>query len=161
MGVNAEALARVVALRADEAVEVESVDFADEWEIVEERVEDWAAVGEVRGLVDGRMDEASVEDDWQADWAVEEEDTKEGGRVEEECAEDWLIEGREDEEMTRGGRWGDRWLGEIFSVICVSSVLFGILLSSTSTVMVSCFFSWTSTTSFWDLATFGECICLL
>lgn len=74
------------------------------------------------------MDEASVEDDWQADWAAEEEETKEGGRVEEECTEDGLIEGGEDEGMARCGRSGDRWLGEVISVICVSSVLFGILL---------------------------------
>lgn len=128
MGVNAELVGRVMVLRADEVGEMESVDFAAEWGIVEERVEVWAAVGEVRGLVDGQMDEASVEDDWQADWAVEEEDTKEGGRVEEQCAEDWLIEGGEDEGMTRRGRTGGRWLGELFSVISVSSVLFGILL---------------------------------
>lgn len=43
------------------------MECAGEREAEEDRVEDWAAVGEVRGLVDGRMDEASVEDDWPAD----------------------------------------------------------------------------------------------
>lgn len=31
------------------------------------RVEAWATAGEVSGLVDGRIDEESVEDDWAAD----------------------------------------------------------------------------------------------
>lgn len=52
------------------------------------------------GLVDGRMDEVSVEDDRPADWAAQEEDTKEEGRVEEEDAGDGLIEGGVDEAMT-------------------------------------------------------------
>lgn len=38
-------------------------------------------MGEVSGLVDGRMDEATVQADWLADIAAEEEDAKEGGRV--------------------------------------------------------------------------------
>lgn len=46
--------------------------------------------------------------------------------MEEEYAEDGLI--WVGEAMARGGRTGDRWLGEVISVICVSSVLFGILL---------------------------------
>lgn len=48
------------------------------------------------------MDEASVEDEWPADCAAEEEDTKDGGRVEEEYAEDGLTERGVDEAMTRG-----------------------------------------------------------
>ena len=51
-------------------------------------------MGEVSGLVDGQMDEKSVvEEDLPAAWAVEEEETKEGGRVEEEWAADGLTEG--------------------------------------------------------------------
>lgn len=163
MGVNAEAGGRVEMFRAGR-------------QTGEEGVEDWAAVGEVRGLVDGRMDEVSVGEDWPADWTEEEEeDTKEGGRVEEGCARDGLIAGGVDEAMTRGWWSGDSWLGEVISVNCVSSVLFGTLLyeirqrtrlkycytgscghspcmvllyvylSSTSTVMVSCFSPWIST----------------
>lgn len=124
MGVNAEAGGRADVFGA----EVRSVDCATGWETGEERVEDWAAVGEVSGLVDGRMDEVSVEDDWHADWAAEEEDAKEGGRVVEEYAGDVLIAGEVDEAMTWGWRSGDRWLGDVMSVSCVSSVLFGILL---------------------------------
>lgn len=58
-------------------------------------------MGEVSGLVDGRMDEESVEDDWLADGAAEVEDMKEGGRVLEEYAEDGLKEEGVDEAMTR------------------------------------------------------------
>lgn len=46
------------------------------------------AVGEASGLVQGRTGEASVADDWPADWGAEEKEAKEGGRVVEEKAEE-------------------------------------------------------------------------
>lgn len=52
------------------------------------------AVGEVSGLVDGRMDEARVEDHWAADGEVEEDIVKEAGSVVEEYTEGGLEEGR-------------------------------------------------------------------
>ncbi len=48
------------------------------------------------------MDEVSVEDDWLADGAAEEEDAKDGGRVVEEYAKDGLIDGGADEAMKCG-----------------------------------------------------------
>lgn len=124
MGVNAEAGGRGLAFGAD----VRSVDGAAELDTGEEGVQVWAAVGEVRGLVDGRMEEERVEDDCPMDWAAE-VDAKEGGRVEEEYAEHGLREGGED--LWGSWRSGDRWLGEVLSVICVSSVLLGTLLCET------------------------------
>lgn len=59
-------------------------------------------MGEVSGLVDGRMDEATVQADWLADIAAEEEDAKEGGRVVEEYAKDGVLEGGVAEALTSG-----------------------------------------------------------
>lgn len=59
-------------------------------------------MGEVSGLVDGRMGEASVQADWLADIAAEEEDTKEGERVVEEYAKDGALEGGVAEALTSG-----------------------------------------------------------
>lgn len=60
-------------------------------------------MGEVRGLVEGRMDEESVEDEWPGDWAAEEGDANEEGRVEEEgYGQDGLTEGG----MDGGTTWG-------------------------------------------------------
>lgn len=60
------------------------------------------AVGEVSGLVDGRMDEARVEDHWAAGGEVEEDIVKEAGSVVEEFAEGELEEGRLAEVPTSG-----------------------------------------------------------
>lgn len=109
MGVNADPGGRVEVFGSGES----NLDCAAE----KDREEEWAAVGEVRGLVEGRMEEESVAEDWLADWAAEGEDMKEVGRVAEEC-----------EEAGGTARSGERWLGEVFSVSCVSSVLCGILL---------------------------------
>lgn len=79
---------------------VSDVDWAAEWEVGEERVEDSAAEGEVSGLVDGRMEEASVEAECSPEWAAEEGDAKEGGRVEEEYGTDGVLE-RGDAEALR------------------------------------------------------------
>lgn len=46
------------------------------------------AVGEASGWAHGRMGEASVADDWPADWGAGEKEAKEGGRVVEEKAEE-------------------------------------------------------------------------
>lgn len=116
MGVNAEA----EALWAD----VGSVDCAEEWETGDKMDEVWATEGEVSGLVEGQMDEPRVWDDGPDDWAAEEEDTREGGRVEEEYAEDGVVEAR-----TRP------WWSADSSVISVSSVLFGISLCKELTVI--------------------------
>lgn len=124
MGANAEEGGRVEVLWA----EASTVDCAGERETEEESVEDWAAVGEVSGFVDGRMDEASVEEDWPVDWEAEEEDTEEEGRVVWQYTEDWLLERRVAEALISGWWSGDRWLGEVSSVSCVSSVVCGILL---------------------------------
>ena len=62
IGVNAEAGGRV----EDLGVELVNADCAAEWETAEVRVKDWVAAGEVRGLVDGQIDDESVD----ADWAV-------------------------------------------------------------------------------------------
>lgn len=59
-------------------------------------------MGEPSGSVDGQMDEGGVEDDVPADWAVEDEGTKDGGGIEEEHAEDGLTEGGEDEAKAPG-----------------------------------------------------------
>lgn len=48
------------------------------------------------------MAEAGEGDDWSADWAAGEEVTKEGGRVEEEYAEDGLIQAGVGEAMAWG-----------------------------------------------------------
>lgn len=102
-----------------------SADVTADWETGEERVKGWAAPGEVSGLLDGRMDEESVADDWATHWE-EEDDTKEGGRVAEDCAEDEATVGRSN----------DCWLGEASSVICVSSVLRGIWLEKRRQITV-------------------------
>lgn len=78
------------------------MDCAGERETEEESVEDWAAVGEVSGFVDGRMDEASVEEDWPVDREAEEEDTEEEGRVVGQNTEDWLLERRVAEGLISG-----------------------------------------------------------
>lgn len=78
---------------------------------------------EVRGLVEGRMEEERTEVDWPPDGAVEEGATKDAGRVVEECA-DGLMEA-----VVLGVGSGDRWSGEVLaSARCVSSVVFGISL---------------------------------
>lgn len=131
--------------------------------------EEWAERGgavEVAGG-EGRVEEGG----WRGEGGVEEEEEgvgREGGRVAEE---EWGAVGAEGGREEEGGRVEEEeepgvggassWCsGEGFSVALVSSVLLGILLSSTSTVIVSCFSSWISTISFWDLATLGESICL-
>lgn len=125
MGVNADAGGRVELFGP--------VDRAAEWQTGEERLKDWAEAGDVSGLVDGRIDEVSVEDEYPLHWEVveEEEDTKEGGRLGDEYWEQGLTEGGVDDiddavTGSRGSAAG--WLDVGISVICVSSVLFGILL---------------------------------
>ena len=55
------------------------------------------------GWVDGQMDEESVvEEDFLVGWAAEEEERRQGGRVEEECALDGLTEGGVDGGKVRG-----------------------------------------------------------
>lgn len=123
MGVNAEAGVRVGEF-GDKPLSW--TDFAAESVMGEERIEDWGAPGEVSGLVEGRMDEESVEDDWAAHW-VEEDDAKEGGRVAEEYVEEHVELGVE-EATVRVWWMSDSWLEDVISVLCVSSVLCGILL---------------------------------
>lgn len=112
IGVNADDGGRVVVW----GVELVNADCASEREAVEGRVNDWATS-------QGWMEDGGVEEDCGAQWEEEEAELKEGGRVEEEYAEGQLAEVEVDEATWV---WSDDcWLEE---VICVSSVLWGILL---------------------------------